>query len=84
MLNFKGKDLEHQKARHPFLDRDSLIILGDHVTKEEGTGCVHTAPGHGLDDFIVGKKYKLPAFVPVNEKRMLYFRSARMGRSVHL
>ena len=67
-LTFKGKELEHQKARHPFMDRDSLIILGDHVTKEEGTGCVHTAPGHGLDDFIVGKKYKLPALVPVNEK----------------
>ena len=50
------------------MDQDSLIILGDHVTKEEGTGCVHTAPGHGLDDFTIGKKYNLPAFVPVNEK----------------
>ena len=68
VFSFKGKELEHKKARHPFIDRDSLIILGDHVTKEEGTGCVHTAPGHGLDDFIIGKKYNLPAFVPVNEK----------------
>ncbi len=67
-LTFKGKELEHQKARHPFMDRDSLVIVGDHVTKEEGTGCVHTAPGHGLDDFIIGKKYNLPALVPVNEK----------------
>ena len=67
-LTFKGKELEHQKARHPFMNRDSLVILGDHVTKEEGTGCVHTAPGHGLDDFIIGKKYNLPALVPVNEK----------------
>lgn len=67
-LSFKGKELEHQKARHPFIDRDSLVILGDHVTKEEGTGCVHTAPGHGLDDFIIGKRYNLPTLVPVNEK----------------
>ena len=68
-ISFKGKKLEHAKAKHPFItDRDSLIVLGDHVTKTEGTGCVHTAPGHGLDDFIVGKKYNLPVFVPVNEK----------------
>ncbi len=68
IISFKGKALENQKARHPFLERDSLIILGDHVTKAEGTGCVHTAPGHGLEDFIVGKKYKLPVSVPVDEK----------------
>ena len=68
IFSFKGKDWEHKKARHPFMDQDSLIILGEHVTKEEGTGCVHTAPGHGLDDFIIGKKYKLPTFVPVDEK----------------
>ena len=68
IFSFKGKALEHKKARHPFMDQDSLIIMGDYVTKKEGTGCVHTAPGHGLDDFIVGKKYKLPIFVPVNEK----------------
>ncbi len=67
VLSFKGKDLERQKARHPFMNRDSLIIMGDHVTKEEGTGCVHTAPGHGLEDFIIGKKYNLPVFVPVDE-----------------
>ena len=66
--SFKGKDLENKKARHPFLHRDSLIILGDHVTNKEGTGCVHTAPGHGLDDFLVGKKYQLPILVPVDEK----------------
>jgi len=64
---FPGKSLEYKKAKHPFIDRDSLIILGDYVTKEEGTGCVHTAPGHGLDDFISGKKYDLPVLVPVDE-----------------
>lgn len=68
LFSFKGKELEYKKTRHPFMNRDSLITLGDHVTKEEGTGCVHTAPGHGLDDFAVGKKYNLPIFVPVNEK----------------
>ena len=68
IISFKGKTLENQKSRHPFIERDSLIILGDHVTKEEGTGCVHTAPGHGLDDWIVGKTYNLPVSVPVDEK----------------
>jgi isoleucyl-tRNA synthetase len=64
----KGADLELLKARHPFIDRDSILILGDHVTAEAGTGCVHTAPGHGVDDYKVGfLKYKLPVLCPVNE-----------------
>ncbi len=64
--SFKGQELEHLKARHPFYDRDSLFILGQHVTLEAGTGCVHTAPGHGQDDYIVGIKNDLPVFSPVN------------------
>ena len=68
VLEFKGKSLERKKLKHPFMDKDSLIIMGDHVTKEEGTGCVHTAPGHGVDDFTVGQKYHLPVFTPVDEK----------------
>ena len=63
----KGKEFEGLKARHPFIDRDSLVILGDHVTLEAGTGAVHTAPGHGLDDYVVGSKYGLPVQSPVNE-----------------
>ena len=63
---FKGKELEQQKARHPFMNKDSLIILGDHVSQGEGTGCVHTAPGHGIDDFIVGSLYNLKVSVPVD------------------
>ncbi|MCB0357421.1 MAG: isoleucine--tRNA ligase, partial [Bdellovibrionales bacterium] len=63
----RGKDLEGVKAKHPFLNRDSLIILGQHVTLEAGTGCVHTAPGHGLDDYNVGLKYQLPVASPVDE-----------------
>ncbi len=66
LCSFPGKDLERQKARHPWLSQDSLVILGDHVTAKEGTGCVHTAPGHGQDDFTVGVKYKLPIFAPVD------------------
>lgn len=62
-----GADLDLGKARHPFLDRDSIIILGDHVTAEAGTGVVHTAPGHGADDFRVGKQYGLPILCPVND-----------------
>ncbi|MBX2994368.1 MAG: isoleucine--tRNA ligase [Bdellovibrionaceae bacterium] len=62
---FKGADLDLGKARHPFYDRDSLIMLGDHVSLEAGTGCVHTAPGHGADDYRVGLKYGLPILSPV-------------------
>lgn len=62
----KGSELEGAKATHPFVERDSLVILGDHVTLEAGTGCVHTAPGHGLDDYSVGLKYQLPVFSPVD------------------
>ena len=55
----KGKELEHIVAKHPLYDRDSLVMLGEHVTTDAGTGCVHTAPGHGEDDFYVGQKYGL-------------------------
>jgi isoleucyl-tRNA synthetase len=65
---FKGSKLEGLKARHPFLDRDSLVILGDHVTLEAGTGAVHTAPGHGQEDYEVGLKYGLDVYAPVDQK----------------
>ncbi|KAA6476442.1 isoleucine--tRNA ligase [Bacillus swezeyi] len=64
----KGKDLEHIVAAHPLYGRDSLVMLGEHVTTEAGTGCVHTAPGHGEDDFIIGQKYGLDVLCPVDEK----------------
>ena len=66
-----GSELEYMVCRHPFLDRDSLVILGDHVTLEAGTGCVHTAPGHGVEDFEVCKKYNIPVVVPVDDKGYL-------------
>ena len=55
-----GADLEHLMLQHPFLDKTVPVVLGDHVTCDDGTGCVHTAPGHGPDDYILGVKYKLP------------------------
>ena len=63
----KGELLENQRLRHPFYDRESLVVIGDHVTLEAGTGAVHTAPGHGLDDFIIGKKYGLDIYNPVGD-----------------
>ncbi len=68
----RGSELEYMKTQHPFIDRTSLVIVGDHVTLESGTGCVHTAPGHGVDDFIVCKKYpEIPIIVPVDAKGKL-------------
>ncbi len=61
----RGADFEGLKLRHPFYDREVPIILGEHVTLEAGTGAVHTAPGHGLDDYIVGSRYHLPVDNPV-------------------
>ncbi|WP_458413966.1 isoleucine--tRNA ligase [Schinkia sp. CFF1] len=73
----KGAELENIVARHPFYDRDSLVMLGEHVTTDAGTGCVHTAPGHGEDDFLVGKKYGLDVLNPVDDKG--YFTSQAPG-----
>lgn len=64
--SFKGTEFEGLKADHPFMGRDSLVMLGDHVTLDAGTGCVHTAPGHGLEDYQVGLKYGLPVHSPVD------------------
>jgi isoleucyl-tRNA synthetase len=64
----EGAKLERLEGQHPFVERTSLVILGDHVTAEAGTGCVHTAPGHGLEDFEVGGKYKLGVLSPVDNR----------------
>ncbi len=66
LTNFKGQILEKARFQHPFYERQVPIILGEHVTIEAGTGAVHTAPAHGLDDFIVGAKYQLPIDNPVD------------------
>ncbi|MDE5964559.1 MAG: class I tRNA ligase family protein, partial [Eubacterium sp.] len=68
----RGNELEYMKTQHPFIDRTSLVIVGDHVTLESGTGCVHTAPGHGVEDFVVCKNYpEIPIVVPVDAKGRL-------------
>lgn len=64
----KGNELEHVVARHPLYERDSIVMLGEHVTTDAGTGCVHTAPGHGEDDFLIGQKYGLEVLCPVDDK----------------
>ena len=68
IATFKGSELEFMETAHPFLDRKSLVILGDHVTLESGTGCVHTAPGHGIEDFdVCHNNYpQIPIIVPVD------------------
>ena len=62
----KGADMEYMKAKHPIYDKENLVIEGFHVTLDDGTGLVHTAPGFGEDDFNVGQKYNLPIFSPVD------------------
>lgn len=66
LAKLKGANLEGMIFSHPFIERESPIVLGDHVTLEQGTGCVHTAPGHGQEDFEVGMKYGLPIINPVD------------------
>ncbi|MBX7222439.1 MAG: isoleucine--tRNA ligase [Blastocatellia bacterium] len=66
LARFKGNIFDRKVARHPWIDRDSLLMVGDHVTLEAGTGCVHTAPGHGAEDFFIGKEYGLEAYCPVD------------------
>jgi len=64
-----GKDLEHCTYKHPLFDRESQVLIGgDYVTTESGTGLVHTAPGHGVEDYGVGQRYGLPVLSPVDDK----------------
>ena len=66
-----GQELENMTAQHPFYDRESLVILGDHVTLDAGTGLVHTAPGHGEDDYFAWKKYRNDIISPVDDRGMM-------------
>jgi isoleucyl-tRNA synthetase len=75
----KGAALERLELRHPFQDRKVPIILGDHVTAEAGTGLVHTAPAHGLEDFAVGAKYDLPVDNPVDDNGAFFERVPLVG-----
>eukprot|EP01035_Chromulina_nebulosa_P012052 gene12052-16083_t len=63
----KGAELEKLAPRHPFIDRASPVVLADYVTTDSGTGAVHTAPGHGAEDYLTGLKYKLEIYCPVGD-----------------
>ncbi|HEM1607520.1 TPA: isoleucine--tRNA ligase, partial [Listeria monocytogenes] len=63
----RGSELDRVVTKHPFYDRDSLVMNGEHATAEAGTGAVHTAPGHGEDDFLIGKKYDLEVLAPLDD-----------------
>jgi isoleucyl-tRNA synthetase len=80
IAGFPGSRLEGAIFRHPFLERDSLGILADHVTLEQGTGAVHTAPGHGQEDFEVGAKYGLPVYCPVDPAGKFFHAEGAAGR----
>ncbi|MCH4169372.1 MAG: isoleucine--tRNA ligase [Streptococcaceae bacterium] len=68
LKTFKGTELEYMTAQHPFYDRTSLVMCGDYVSDDAGTGLVHTAPGHGEDDYIYSRKYKLAVLSPVDSR----------------
>ena len=66
IATFSATGLEGRKCKHPFLERESLMVLANYVTLDSGTGCVHTAPGHGRDDYMTGLRYKLPVLSPLD------------------
>ncbi len=68
IADIDAADMEKMRCRHPFYDRESLIVLADHVTLDTGTGCVHTAPGHGREDYEVGMAYGIDAYSPVDDE----------------
>ena len=75
-----GKELEHAEYRHPFVDRVSPIVLAGYVSVEDGTGLVHTAPGHGAEDYQTGRAYQLPILSPVDAVGPVHRRGPRVAR----
>src|SRR5207249_6244347 len=80
LARFKGDRLEGAVFRHPFLERDSLGILADHVTLEQGVGAVHTAPGHGQEDYVVGRQYGIETYCPVDGAGRFFHAEGAAGR----
>src|SRR5690606_6879100 len=68
LQRLKGAELEYVTCQHPFYDRESLVMCGEHVTLDAGTGCVHTAPGHGEEDFVIGQKYGIGVLSPIDDQ----------------
>lgn len=83
LKRFKGRELEGLVAKHPFLKRESLVVLADFVSREEGSGCVHIAPGHGEEDFSLTKKYNLDVIMPVNDKGEFFEPPEFKGKNVN-
>ncbi|HMF78581.1 MAG TPA: isoleucine--tRNA ligase, partial [Bryobacteraceae bacterium] len=79
LAKFPGTKLDRTVFRHPFLDRDSLGLVGEHVTLEQGTGAVHTAPGHGQEDFVIGQRYGLPVYCPVDAAGRIFHAEGASG-----
>ncbi|MBZ5723905.1 MAG: isoleucine--tRNA ligase [Acidobacteriia bacterium] len=80
LARFPGARLERAVFRHPFLERDSLGILADHVTLEQGTGAVHTAPGHGQEDYAVAREYGIETYCPVDAAGRFFHAEGAAGR----
>ncbi len=80
VAEFPGARLETTVFRHPFLERDSIGILGEHVTLEQGTGAVHTAPGHGQEDYVIGQAYGLPVYCPVDGAGKFFAAEGAVGK----
>ncbi|MFC1596284.1 isoleucine--tRNA ligase [Candidatus Margulisiibacteriota bacterium] len=79
-----GRDLEGTISKHPFYDREAPIVCAEYVTAEDGTGCVHIAPGHGQEDHVVGKEYELPMIMPVDDAGVLTEEAGQFaGLNVH-
>ncbi|SPF44409.1 isoleucyl-tRNA synthetase [Candidatus Sulfopaludibacter sp. SbA4] len=80
VATFAGEKMEGTVFRHPFLERDSLGILADHVTLEQGTGAVHTAPGHGQEDYVSGRQYGIETYCPVDGAGRFFHATGAAGR----
>ena len=79
LATFPGKEMDRLKARHPWIDRESLLVLANYVTLDDGTGCVHTAPGHGHEDYLTGVAYGLEIYTPVDSEGNFVPRVERYG-----
>jgi len=79
LARFEGAVLDRTVFRHPFLDRDSLGIIEDYVTLEQGTGAVHTAPGHGQEDYVAGMQYGLPIYCPIDARGRFFHATGASG-----
>ncbi|MDD5583650.1 MAG: isoleucine--tRNA ligase [Candidatus Omnitrophica bacterium] len=82
LKSFKGSQLERIALQHPFLSRVSQVVLADFVSREDGSGCVHIAPGHGEEDFSLTRHYDLPVIMPVNDKGIFEEPAAFKGKNI--